>query len=647
VGDAAGRGIGLGLGRLRRLVGERVELLRLLAVVPKPQLAGVTVAMLVTSLLPAGTAVAVGWLVGRVVTTAQRGDTIGAVAGPLAVVGVLLTLDQVTQSLLVPFRNWIASRVNGEIRRQVRRAVSVRPGIEHLESQVVRDAAALPVENAYLFNLGAGAEGQLWLLTRFAGALAAGAVVARHAPLAALATFALVAAQRSLLRRHYAGAIASGIVGTTGDGRAASYWSEIVGTPQGAKELRLFGFKELALGRFHAHGRRPVEELSRVLLGAHRLHWTIFALNGLAALVPFLLLARQGIDGAITAEELTTALGGVVAVARVLAAMGWEAFSIEAAVPQLAAVERLRRFDGEERGRVPAPRSPVTGRPEPEPGPVAEPGSVAEAGAGGGAVPEVVFEGVTFAYPGSEVPVLDGLDLVLEPGQSVAIVGENGAGKTTLLKLLAGLYRPTAGRILVDGRDLRDVEPREWRRRLAVIFQDFTRFELSAFENVALADPTVPQAAGLARAAAAAAGAGAIVDGLPQGWSTVLSRAYTGGVDLSGGQWQRIALARALYGAAVGGQVLILDEPTASLDVGAEVALFDQLLAHAAGCTAIVVSHRFSTVRRAGRIVVLADGHLVEDGAHADLMARGGRYARLFGLQAQRFRDDDPAGALA
>jgi ATP-binding cassette subfamily B protein len=613
--------------RLQRLVRERVALLQLLGVVPTAHLAGVTAAMLVTSLLPAGTAVAVGWLVGRVVVTAQHGESIAAVVGPLLGVGVLLTLDQVAQSLLVPFRSWMASRVNGEIRRQVRRAVSVRPGIEHLESQVVRDAAALPVDNAYLFNLGAGAEGQLWLLTRFAGAVAAGAVVARYSPLAAVSAFVFVACQRGLLRRHYAGAIASGMVETTGDGRAAAYWSEIIATPRGAKELRLFGFRDLALDRFHTHGRRPVEELSRVLLGAHRLHWAIFALNGLAGLVPFLFLARQGVDGAISPAELTTALSGVVAVARVLAAMGFEAFSIEASVPQLAAVDRLRRFGDEERRHDPG-APPRSNRPLPP-------------------VPQIAFDGVVFAYPGTGQLVLNGLDLVLEPGRSVALVGENGAGKTTLLKLLAGFYTPTAGRILVDGRDLREIDPGEWRRRLAVIFQDFTRFDLSAFDNVALADPTLPGAEAFARTAAEAAGASAIVDTLPGRWSAVLSRAYTGGVDLSGGQWQRIALARALYGAEIGRRVLILDEPTASLDVGAEVALFDQLLTHAAGCTALVVSHRFSTVRRAERIVVLAGGRIVEDGGHADLMAQRGRYARLYELQAQRFRDEDGTGAVA
>lgn len=610
-------------GRWRRLLVERRDLLRLLRVVPAPARWGLATAMLMASLLPAATALAVAWLVGRAIDATDEGGGIGPVIAPLVLTAVLLTADQVSQSLLVPLRGWMAARVNGAIRRTIRQAVSARPGVDHLESQVVRDAAALPVENAYLFNLGAGAEGQLWLMTRFAGALAAAAVVARHSVPAAVAAFVFIAWQRSLLRRHYAEAIASGMVETTGDGRAAAYWSEILGTEQGAKEVRLFGFREWALDRFHAHGRRPVEELARVLLGANRLHLAVFVLNALAVGVPFALLAQRALAGEIDTVGLAAALGGVVAVGRVLAAMGFEAFSIEASVPQLGAVARLQELHAAEQERASA-RPPADDT---------------------SAVPTITFDRVTFAYPGADTPVLRDLDLVLEPGRSVAIVGENGAGKTTLLKLLAGFYEPTAGRVLVDGHDLRDLDPRAWRERLAVIFQDFTRFELSAFENVAVADPGHPEARSHAQAAADAAGAGPIVAALPHGWDTVLSRAFTGGADLSGGQWQRIALARALYRARVGAQVLILDEPTASLDVQAEVALFDQLLAHAAGCTAIVVSHRFSTVRRADRIVVIADGRVVEDGPHHELMDRQGRYARLYDLQAQRFRDpvDEPA----
>lgn len=616
----------VGVARTVGLLKERLALLRLLAAVPPAALCLLTVSMLAASLLPAVTAAAVAWLVGRAIEAAGGDGSLHVVVWPLVLVGVLLSLDQIAQSLLVPYRDWAAARVNGAVRRRVRRALSVRPGVDHLESQVVRDAAALPVDNVYLFNLGAAAEGQLWLLTRFAGALAAAGVIAVYSPPAAIAAFVFVAWQRALLRRHYAEAIATGMVDTTSDGRASDYWSEILGTPLGAKELRLFGFRSWALERFHTHGKVPVDELSRVLMGAYRLHWAVFALNALAALVPFLLLARLAVDGQLTAAQLTAALGGVVAVARVLAAMGWEAFSIEAAIPQLAAVDRLDRFHAEEAA---ASRRRVA--------PVAL-----------GGVPTIEFDKVTFSYPGSDRPVLRDLDLDIAAAQSLAIVGENGAGKTTLLKLLAGFYEPTAGRILVDGHDLRELDPAEWRRRLAVIFQEFVRFELSAFENVALADPHHPDAHAHAAAAADAAGAGDIIAGLPRGWDTTLSRAFTDGADLSGGQWQRVALARALYAARVGGQVLILDEPTASLDVRAEVELFDQLLTHAEGCTAVVVSHRFSTVRRADRIVVLADGQVVEDGSHTELHARGGRYARLYDLQAARFRDgptDDEGGA--
>lgn len=605
----------------RELLRDRFSLLQLLLVVPAPALIGLTTVMLGASLLPALTALAVAWLVERVVAVSGESGSLSAVTWPMVVVGALLTVDQVSQSLLVPFRNWVAARVNGEVRRTIRQAVSARPGIEHLESQVVRDAAALPVENAYLFNMGAGAEGQLWLLTRFVGAFAAAAVIVPHSPTAAVVTFAFVAWQRSLLRRHYAGAIASGMVDTTHEGRAATYFSDLIGTSAGAKELRLFGFGDWAVDRFYRHGRVPVQELSKVLLGAHRLHWKVFVLNGLAAFIPFLLLARMAVNGDIDAVGLAAALGGIVAVSRVIGPMGWEAFSIEAAVPQLAAVERLRRYHEEERHSF----GERTNAPLDAP------------------VPTIRFESVGFTYPGADRPILRDLDLVIRPGESIALVGENGAGKTTLVKLLAGFYKPTSGRITVDGTDLNDLDPAQWRSRLAVIFQEFTRFELSAEENVTLANPSHPEVASLAAEAVAAASADAIVAELPLGWQTVLSRAFTDGVDLSGGQWQRIALARALYSAKVGGQVLILDEPTASLDVDAEIALFDQLLEHAAEATAIVVSHRFSTVRRADRIIVIGNGTVIEDGSHDDLHRSGGTYARLYDLQADQFR----TGSLA
>jgi ATP-binding cassette subfamily B protein len=247
---------------------------------------------------------------------------------------------------------------------------------------------------------------------------------------------------------------------------------------------------------------------------------------------------------------------------------------------------------------------------------------------------------VAFRYPSQQADTLAGLDLALSAGTSLAIVGANGAGKTTLVKLLCRLYAPTAGTITIDGVDLAAVDPHAWRGRVAAIFQDFAHYHLSARDNVAMGAPHLAGNTALLREAARRAGALSLIEGLPQGWETVLSRQYTGGVDLSGGEWQRIALARALFAVEGGARILILDEPTANLDVRAEAEIYDRFLELTAGLTTVVISHRFSTVRRAGRIAVLEGGRVVEEGTHDELMAAGARYALLFRLQAERFTAD-------
>ncbi len=236
---------------------------------------------------------------------------------------------------------------------------------------------------------------------------------------------------------------------------------------------------------------------------------------------------------------------------------------------------------------------------------------------------EIRFRDMDFAYPGG-APVLQGFDLTIQAGSSLAIVGQNGAGKTTLAKLLCRLYDPQRGAIEVDGVDLRELDLEAWRHRLAAVFQDFIRFELSLRDNVA------PGGAPDDEVRAAGGEHLATLD-------TILARGYSGGTDLSGGQWQRVALARALCAVQLGAGLVLLDEPTAQLDVRGEAEIFDRILEATRDATTILISHRFSTVRHADRICVLEHGRVIELGTHEELMALGGRYRTMFELQAQRF----------
>jgi ATP-binding cassette subfamily B protein len=245
-----------------------------------------------------------------------------------------------------------------------------------------------------------------------------------------------------------------------------------------------------------------------------------------------------------------------------------------------------------------------------------------------------VFEGVSFSYPRSRRRILDRLDFRLEPGESVALIGENGEGKTTLVKLLTRLYDPTAGRILLDGIDLRDYSVEDLHSQIGVIFQDFMRYEMTARENIAVGRIDLVEDAAVYEAAHKSM-ADAVVGKLPKGYEQLLGLRFEGGVDLSGGEWQKMALARAYFRDA---QVVILDEPTASLDARSEYEVFERFAELTADKTALLISHRFSTVRMANRIVVLESGRVAEQGSHEKLLSQGGRYAAMFELQASSYR---------
>ncbi len=245
----------------------------------------------------------------------------------------------------------------------------------------------------------------------------------------------------------------------------------------------------------------------------------------------------------------------------------------------------------------------------------------------------IVFEQVSFGYGAR--PVLQEVDLVIPAGATVALVGENGSGKTTLIKLLARLYDPDAGRITFDGIDARQFGTAELRRELSVIFQDYVRYNLTARENLGFGDVAAQADTERLAKAARAAGAADLIARLPQGMDSVLGNQFDAGQELSVGEWQKIALARALLRDA---QVIVLDEPTSAMDASAEYEMYKRFHEVAAGRTAILVSHRLSTVRMADRIYVLRDGRVVESGTHAELVDRAGRYADLFEAQASGYR---------
>jgi ATP-binding cassette subfamily B protein len=247
----------------------------------------------------------------------------------------------------------------------------------------------------------------------------------------------------------------------------------------------------------------------------------------------------------------------------------------------------------------------------------------------------VEFRNVSFRYPGNSRQILDRLNFRLAPKERLALIGENGQGKTTIVKLITRLYDPSEGQILLDGVDLRDYDLDDLHREMGVIFQDFMRYEMTARENIAVGRVEEINNLELLKAAAHKSLADQTIERLPHGYDQMLGRRFEQGVDISGGEWQKVALARAYLRDA---QLLILDEPTAALDARSEYEVFQRFAELTAGKMALFISHRFSTVRSADRIIVLENGKIAEEGSHAELASLGGRYAEMFEMQASSYR---------
>ena len=551
--------------------------------------------------LPAGFAVASGALVGAV----QGGRDL---AGPLAAVGVVFVLLRVLTPVHQAIGTSLGDRTAAWLYDRLTGACVGPPGMGHLEDP----ALTADLTAARDFDLGMTgpplsiamdfiADG----LVELVGGLAAAVVLAAFAwwaPLllggAWLATHWLL--RESLVWRDRA------TEEVRSAQRDADYTYRLAVDPPAAKELRLFGLADWTVERFVVARRRLHQLQYRATrLRERPLVGSVVLVVG-ANLVVFWALAEAAAGGRLGLDRLVVfaqvAVGtGAIAFGGLNWAMDGAAGPVVAALRVTPAMEAAGALAP---GSRPAHGMPATG---------------------------IRLRGVRFAYPGGG-PVLDGVDLDIPAGTSLAIVGQNGAGKTTLAKLLCRLYDPQAGAIEVDGNDLRELDTDAWRSRVTAVFQDFIRFELPLRDNVAPAG--ADDASVLAALDDAGAGGLASLD-------TVLARGYAGGIDLSGGQWQRVALARALCAVRLGAGVVLLDEPTAQLDVRGEAEIFDRILEATRHCTTILISHRFSTVRHVDRICVLEHGRVVELGSHDELIALGGRYRTMFDLQASRFGEDE------
>ena len=377
------------------------------------------------------------------------------------------------------------------------------------------------------------------------------------------------------------------------------------------KEIKLFGLNSFLVGRFSRFAETMYDDNKR--LSVRRAVWG-GALAGLAALAyyaAYALIAWRTVSGALSLGDLTFLAGSFLRLRTVLEGLLLGFSQIAGQTLYLADLFSFFEIR-------PSIASPPAARPFPRP---------IRTG--------FVFEGVGFRYPDTDRWALRGLDLVVPARSVVALVGENGAGKTTIVKLLARLYDPTEGRILLDGHDLRDYDLGELRSHVGVIFQDFGRYHLTAAENIGMGRVADMDDDARIREAASRSLADEIVSRLPRGYAQPLGKRFNDGYDLSGGEWQKIAIARAYMRDA---DVLILDEPTAALDARAEFEVFERFKDLSRGKTCVLISHRFSSVRMADRIIVLADGTVEAQGTHEELLRQRGRYAELFELQAAGYR---------
>ena len=596
----------------RDAIAARYRVLAMLGHASPALLVAMIVLTLANGFLPIATLTALGRMTGDIPAAVTHGlssaDGTKLIAA-LAAAGGFYVLSLLCGPAEDALSAAVGARMTAGLQSRLIAAVSAPVGIDHLEDPKTLDQLSSAQGELVSADPSAAA---MMIAGRFGDRLAgllACVVVGTFRWWLGLGLFAMWMTLRWPLRRLVT-ARASTFRGATEPLRRAQHFLRLAWRASSAKEMRIFGLGPWAVAE---HERLYSEAMWSSWRSASRVVRRVTPLS-------VVVLAGLGITvGMLTSAAYHGALGlgGLVVMLTMIpttmqvGTIGGTDVSLEMMLSSLPDLDALTRSL---RATAPGGVLPAAGLP----------------------AREIRFENVTFRYPHTDANVLDGLDLVLPAGSSTAIVGLNGAGKTTLVTLLARLREPTDGRIVVDGMPLESLDPRRWQRQVAAVFQDYVRLPLSARENVALLDGDGVDEEALERVMAKA-GALDLIGDLPGGWDTILAPSYEDGQDLSGGQWQRVALARALYAVERGARVLVLDEPTAQLDVRAEASFYDRFLEITEGVTSIVISHRFSTVRRADQIAVLDGGRITEIGDHETLIARGGTYAEMFALQVARF----------
>ena len=604
------------------VLARRIRLLRALRAARAPLIAALCGVNVLNALVPAATAIATAVLVSRISGHAPSG-LLAATAGPLVLLAAVMAAGHASEALAAPLEFLAKARIDGAHRTRLARLASGAATVDRLErphvQQLIRIARADP-RNWTERTPGDGAVGQIRWFAGLIGAAASCAVLARYAWWLVPALLAPAALNRFLGNRvveRFVRIWRDGIP----EGMHGAAWEEALFSTAEGKDIRLFGLEGWTVERIVRHVRGLLERVWE--LGGQ--YWREDLRRFLLIAVPLAAVYAAVASGAAHGHA-------TVAVETAVLASGWSLFQAfglnEDARNMAAALETLDAFD--EVANELRPAEPAEVSPKVPPSTTGQTRRSAE--------PLVRFEDVCFTYPDTTRQIIDHLDLEIRPKELLAIVGLNGAGKSTLIKLLSGLYVPTAGRITSEGDDIRQLGPERWRRHMSVVFQDFVRYHLTIAQNVALGRGDVPLDPGALEAAARDAGLGDVLDRLPDGWDTPLSRTRTGGVDLSGGQWQQVVLARALYAVRTGARLLVLDEPTAHLDVRTEFEVFNRLAARRDQASVVLISHRLSTVRQADRIVLLEHGRITESGSHDELIAAGGAYAEMFAIQAERFQ---------